>query len=60
VIAYCIVAIAAKELKIDRPIYTILQIVGFSLHDKTPIKQLLTQTDYKNVKDPDRNLLLFS
>jgi transposase len=58
--AYCLVAIAAKELKVERHIYTILQIVGFSLHDKTPLKQLLTSTDYKNVKEPDYNLLLFN
>jgi len=60
IIAYCLVAIAAKELKIERNIYTILQIVGFSLHDKTPIKQLLTTIDYKNVKEQDYNLLLFN
>jgi hypothetical protein len=60
IIAYCLVAIVAKELRVEREIYTILQIVGFSLHDKTPLKQLLTQTDYKNVKEPDANLLLFN
>ena len=60
VIAYCLVAIAAKELKLDRKIYTIIQILGFSLHDKTPIKQLLTTIDYKNVKEQDYNLLLFN
>jgi hypothetical protein len=60
IIAYCLVAIVAKELKIEREIYTILQIVGFSLHDKTPIKQLLTTIDYKNVKEQDFNLLLFN
>jgi len=60
IIAYCLVAIVAKELKIDRPIYTILQIIGFSLLDKTPIKQLLANTDYKIVKEPDYNLLLFN
>jgi len=60
IIAYCLVAVAAKELKVERDIYTILQIVGFSLHDKTPIKQLLTTNDYKNVKDPNYNLLLFN
>ena len=60
IIAYCLVAIVAKELKIERHIYTILQIVGFSLHDKTPLKQLLTTTDYKNVKEPDYNLLIFN
>ena len=60
IIAYCLVAIAAKELKIERNIYTILQVVGFSLHDKTPIKQLFTSNDYKNVKEQNYNLLLFS
>jgi hypothetical protein len=59
-IAYCLVAIAAKELKIERPIYTILQIVGFSLLEKTPVKELLTITDYKNVKNQNYNLLLFN
>ena len=60
IIAYCLVAIVAAELKIERSIYTILQIVGFSLHDKTLVKQLLTETDYRNVKEPDCNLLLFN
>ncbi|MDR2886754.1 MAG: transposase [Bacteroidales bacterium] len=60
IIAYCMVAIAAKELKIERPIYTILQIVGFSLHDKTPVKQLFAETDCKNIKERDDNLLLFN
>jgi len=60
IIAYCLVAIVAKELKIDRHIYTILQIIGFSLHDKTPIKQLFTTNNYKNVKEQDYNLLLFN
>jgi hypothetical protein len=60
IIAYSLVAIAAKELNIARPIYTILQIIGFSLHDKTPVKELLTNTDYQNVKEPNDNLLLFN
>ena len=60
IIAYCLVAIVAKELKIDRHIYTILQIVGFYLHDKTPIKQLLTSSDYKNIKKLNYNSLLFN
>jgi len=50
----------AKELKIDRHIYTILQIIGFSLHDKTPVKQLFTTNNYKNIKEQDYNLLLFN
>jgi FOG: Transposase and inactivated derivatives len=60
VIAYCLVSIVAHELKIDRSIYEILQILGISLTDKTPVKELLTSSDYKNIKEPDCNLLLFN
>ncbi len=60
VIAYCLISIVASDLKIDRSTYEILQIVGISLLDKTPVKQLLTNTDYKNIKEPDTNLLLFN
>ena len=48
---YCLVAIINKELKIGRSTYEILQILGISLLDKTPIKELLTNNDYKNVKE---------
>ncbi len=51
IIAYCLVTIVGKELRIDRPIYEILQILGISLLDKTPVKELLTNIDYKNVKE---------
>ena len=60
VIAYCLVSIVAKELKIDRSIYEIIQIIGISLTDKTPVKKLLTSSDYKNIKEPNCNLLLFN
>ena len=60
VIAYCLVSIVARELKIDCPIYEILQILGISLTDKTPVKELLANTDYKLVKEPEYNLLLFN
>jgi IS4 transposase len=60
VITYCLVSTLAKEIKSDHSVYEILQILGISLMDKTPIKELLTNTDYKNVKEPDYNLLLFN
>lgn len=60
IIAYCLVAIAAKQLKTERTIYEILQIVGNSLLDKTPVNELLIKADYNNVKEPDCNLLLFN
>jgi hypothetical protein len=51
IITYCLVAIVGKELKIDRSTYEILQILGISLLDKTPVKELLTNNDYKNVNE---------
>ena len=51
IIAYCLVAIVGKELKISRSTYEILQILGISLLDKTPVKELLANDDYKNIKE---------
>ena len=51
IIAYCLVAIVGNKLKVDRPIYEILQILSISLLDKTPIKEILTKCDNKNVKE---------
>lgn len=51
IIAYCLVAIIGNKLKVDRPIYEILQILSISLLDKTPIKEILTKCDYKDVKE---------
>jgi len=60
IVAYCLVGIVAKALKTERTIYEILQILGKSLLDKTPINQLINKSDYKNVKERYNNLLLFS
>lgn len=49
--AYCLVAIVGNKLKVDRPIYEILQILSISLLDKTPIREILTNCDYKDVKE---------
>ena len=53
IITYCLVAIVGKELKIERTTYEILQILGISLLDKTPVKELLTNINYQNVKEPN-------
>jgi hypothetical protein len=50
IIAYCLVAMVGNKLKVDRSIYEILQILSISLLDKTPIKEVFTKCDYKNVK----------
>lgn len=43
IITYCLISIMGKDLNIDRSIYEILQILGISLLDKTPIKEMLTK-----------------
>jgi len=54
---YCLVAISGDELKLNRSTYEILQILGVSLLDKTPVNELFTKMNYKNPKDPDCNQL---
>jgi len=51
IVAYCMVAIIGNKLKVDRPIYEILQIFSISLLDKTPVREILTKCDYKDVKE---------
>jgi hypothetical protein len=51
IIAYCLVALVRNKLKVDRSTYEILQILSISLLDKTPLNELLTNQDCKNVKE---------
>jgi hypothetical protein len=60
IIAYCLVALIGYELKVERPIYEILQILSISLLDKTPIREILADCDCKNVKDSDYKQLKIS
>jgi len=60
IIAYCLVAIIGNKLKVGRPIYEILQIFSISLLDKTPVSEVLTKCDYKNVKEQLTNQLKIS
>jgi len=57
IITYCLVAIVGHDLKIDRSTYEILQVLGISLLDKTPVKELFTNIDYKDVKELNYNQL---
>lgn len=50
-ITYCLVAIVGHDLKIDKSTYEILQILGISLLDKSPINELFMKNDYNNVKE---------
>ena len=43
VCTYLMVAIAKKELKIERNLYEMLQIISVSIFDKTQLNQLLNE-----------------
>jgi hypothetical protein len=60
IIAYCLVAIVGNKLKVDRSIYEILQILSISLLDKSSVREILTKSDYKNVKEQNVNQLKIS
>jgi len=56
---YLLVAILKKELKIDRSLYEILQVLSVNIFERTQVNQLLSEFDYKSYKDEDRQPLLF-
>ncbi len=60
IIAYCLVAICGSELKSERKIYEILQILSISLFDKTPVKEMVTNLKYKNTAGSSSNQLSFN
>ena len=60
IIAYCLVAIVGTKLKIERSTYEILQVLGISLLDKTPVRELLTNMNYNDVKESFDNQLSLS
>lgn len=45
---YCLVAIMQHDMKLERSVYEVLQILGISLTDKTPLRDLF---DKKNIYD---------
>ena len=57
---YVLVAILKKELKIERSLYEILQILSILLFEKVPMVQALTATGLRNPNsDLHKQLLLF-
>lgn len=60
IIAYCLVAIVGSNMKTKRSTYEILQVLGISLLDKTPVNELLKNVNYQNVKEPICNQLSLS
>ena len=57
IITYTLVSIIKSKLKLEKSTYEILQILGFSLIDKTSINELLTNQNYQNVKELHSNQL---
>jgi hypothetical protein len=57
VTVYVLVAIVKKQLKLDRSLYTMLQILSVSLFEKVPLSQLFIQFDSQNEKDDSSNQL---
>ncbi len=58
---YVLVAIVKKRLKLDRSLYTILQILSVTMFEKTAILQVLSAPNYENDtcdEDNQLNLLL--
>ena len=55
---YLLVAIVKKELRIDLPLYTILQILSLIQFEKTPILQALSRLGHKTEEPTCRNQLL--
>ena len=48
IITYCLVAIMQHDMQLERNVYEVLQILGISLTDKTPLRDLF---DKKNIND---------
>ena len=49
IITYCLVAIVQHDMKLERSIYEVLQILGISLTDKTSLRDLFDKSNFKNV-----------
>jgi len=58
---YVLVAIVKKRLKTEASLYTILQILSLTLFEKTPLDQLLTNSETQtDMQDNDNQLNLFN
>ena len=58
---YVLVAIVKKRLKLDRSLFSILQILSVSLLEKTPLQEVLTtSTDVQIDTDLTNQLILFN
>ncbi len=57
---YVLIAIVRKRLAINARLYTILQILGVTLFEKTPLSQVLTERNYNTEQTQNCNQLSFN
>ena len=55
---YLLVAIVGKKLKTGHNLYTILQVFGLTVFEKTPINELFTNKNYTKLTTPGTNQLI--
>ena len=60
IIAYLTIAIMKEKMKLKQTNYEILQILNFSLIDKTPIQQLFDDYYLQNSEEQSYNQLKFN
>ena len=51
IITFCLVVIVKHDMKLERSVYEILQIVGISLTDKTNLRDLFDKSNINNVNE---------
>jgi len=57
---YVLIAIIKKRLNLDMSLYTILQIISVTVFNKTPLYQMVMDTEYKTITTvDDKQLKLF-
>lgn len=60
IITYCLVAIVSAKINSEHSIYENLQILGFSLLDKTPVNELITKCYLQKTTSSNCNQLILN
>jgi hypothetical protein len=55
---YVLIAILKKKLKIEMPLYNILQVLSFSILEKMPVNTMFSKNDYKTLTSKNSNSLI--
>lgn len=60
IVTYCLVAIVCHDLKLNRSTYEILTVLGISLLDKTPVKELFNKSENNDTDELNCKQLNFN